>query len=502
MRSRQPIALALAGVLLAGAPMAYLWGFTVDDALITARYASHLAEGAGYRFNLRGPATDGVTPLGWAHVLSLFAHDGPLSALLAARVIGVVAWLVAAAFLGRAVDRAAGARRFGRAALLLLVTSAPLAAWAVSGMETGVVTALVTGAALIPAENGRGGETRGALGALLAGMAAGLRPELAGLSAVLGLGRARAAVSTRGRLLMGAGALGPFLGAACVRLAVWGRPAPLAVLAKPSDLAHGLVYAGACALLTGGPLAALSPGAWRRLPRWPRWLLAAAFAHFVLVACAGGDWMPLSRLVVPALPLLVLVVAHLATVESAPVWGARLAVALVGPVYAFATVGPRARTVLRDRMTLIETARGPLADARLVATVDVGWVGAATRGDVMDLAGATDAEIAALPGGHTSKAVSGTYLGQRGADTLVFLVAPEPRAVERRLLGRPGGAGPLQDCLADPTRGTDPLRDLHALTAVIGFRFSWKPGQGARFFFAVARGCDLAAEVLVEGPSP
>ena len=39
-----------------------------------------------------------------------------------------------------------------------------------------------------------------------------------------------------------------------------------------------------------------------------------------------------------------------------------------------------------------------------------------------DLAGATDAEIAALPGGHTSKTVSGAFLTARGADRLVFRV--------------------------------------------------------------------------------
>ncbi|MDF3071929.1 MAG: hypothetical protein K0R38_7530, partial [Polyangiaceae bacterium] len=65
---------ALAGgigaVAALGASMAWLWGFTVDDALITARVAWHLANGAGYRFNAGGPVVDAVTPLGFAVLLA------------------------------------------------------------------------------------------------------------------------------------------------------------------------------------------------------------------------------------------------------------------------------------------------------------------------------------------------------------------------------------------------------------------------------------------------
>jgi hypothetical protein len=55
-----------------------------------------------------------------------------------------------------------------------------------------------------------------------------------------------------------------------------------------------------------------------------------------------------------------------------------------------------------------------------VATIDIGWVGAATGAEIVDLAGVTDPEIAALPGGHTSKAVSGVLLTARHTDRLVL----------------------------------------------------------------------------------
>src|SRR5688500_475196 len=82
------------GIVAAGllsASMAWLWGFTVDDALISCRVATHLAQGVGYRFNADGPVVDAVTPLGWAPLLSLFAKSGPLPALQAAKCLGAIA---------------------------------------------------------------------------------------------------------------------------------------------------------------------------------------------------------------------------------------------------------------------------------------------------------------------------------------------------------------------------------------------------------------------------
>src|SRR4051812_27296533 len=55
---------ALGAVLAAAIGIALAWGFTVDDALISARVAAHLAQGLGYRFNADGPRVDCVTPLG------------------------------------------------------------------------------------------------------------------------------------------------------------------------------------------------------------------------------------------------------------------------------------------------------------------------------------------------------------------------------------------------------------------------------------------------------
>jgi hypothetical protein len=95
---------------------------------------------------------------------------------------------------------------------------------------------------------------------------------------------------------------------------------------------------------------------------------------------------------------------------------------------------------------LIDAARPALAGARRVAALDIGWVSAATEGDIIDLAGVTDPRIAALPGGHTSKRVDGPLLVSLEPDiVLLYALQPPPggltawrdatytRAIEARL---------------------------------------------------------------------
>ena len=499
---------ALAAVVGAGValgPALALRGFTVDDALITGRYAAHLAAGAGYRFNLDGPVTDGVTPLGWAYALAPFAAGGPLAALAAARMLGVAAWVAAAAVLGVAVARVSD-RPIRFAALALIAASAPLGAWSAAGMETGVVIALGALGVALPALGWA------QTGAACAGVAAGMRPELLPFAVVLAVagvwaggrgsgsgsgsgsgggsgsgsgsgggsgsgsgsgggsgsgsgsgsgGGSGGGSATAGR--EGAGsqrgwgtaavrvalALLPFVAAASIRWAIFGRAAPLSAMAKPPDAVLGARYALACLILTG-PVALAAPVAWWRLAAWPRGILAAVAAHFAAVAVVGGDWMPLSRLVVPALPAVVLAAAHVASVVDARIAGGRIALALAGELFVSARIGPTAARVGADRIRLVEELRGALAGVRVVAALDIGWLGAATEATIVDLAGVTDPAIGALPGGHTTKRVPIGLLDARGVDALVLLLgegeelrgpwaeARFARGVEQRIASFPG----------------------------------------------------------------
>jgi hypothetical protein len=419
---------AVLGACLAAAPAAWLWGFTVDDALIPARYAAHVAQGVGYRFNARGPVTDGVTPLGWVYLLAPFASQGPLRALLVAKLIGLTAWTAAAAGLAVAIDRVSD-RPARFSALALLAVSAPLAAWSVAGLETGLVTAIAAAAVSLRAFE------RAHAAAACAGLAAALRPELLPWSFVMALiptaedrtdpaapSQLRPLRKEVPRIVRVVAATAPFLVVAGVRLAVFDRVVPLAVLAKPSDTLLGAKYALGCFLLTG-PVALLAPWAWVRLGTFARGLLVAVLAHFVAIALAGGDWMPLSRLAVPVLPAVVLATAHVASAATPVFAWARVLIALAGELFVTIRIGPRAAAVGADRMQVIDELRPALQSSRVIVALDVGWVGAASDATLVDLAGLTDPAIALLPGGHTTKHIPATLLDARGADTLVLLLA-------------------------------------------------------------------------------
>ncbi|HEY6079159.1 MAG TPA: hypothetical protein VIW29_10165 [Polyangiaceae bacterium] len=407
--------------------MLWLWGFTVDDALVSCRVASNLVRGAGYRFNQAGPVVDAVTPLGWAPLLAPFAGAGPLEALRAAKALGAALVLLAALWLGRRVaGRTSLAYATGLAVCLGLC--APLGAWAVAGMETGLVTALAVAAL----GSGKAADAAAAL-------AAGLRPELAPWCASVRLGlRLSSGAPLQRALGSPALVLAAVAAIGVLRSLLFGRAAPLAVFAKPSDLAHGASYALHALVQTGLPLLALAPLSLRRASGTARTLVAAGALHFLALALAGGDWMSLYRLAVPVLPSFVLAGAELWRV--APAWASwlRLALASAMSAYLGLAVGPAARAVGEHRSRLIELGREPLRGARSVAALDVGWVGAATPAKIVDLAGITDESIAMLPGGHTSKRVDDALMRSRDVDALVLLRAPAPldafdREVERRV---------------------------------------------------------------------
>ncbi|MBX3206452.1 MAG: hypothetical protein KF764_15365 [Labilithrix sp.] len=423
-------ALALAGALSALVPALAMWGFTVDDALIPLRYAHHLASGAGYRFDAVGPSTDGVTPLPWAPLLAPIAAGGDLvAALERAKALGVVAWAFAGAVLGLGLaKRASGGRRetlHAAVALLVLGLAFPIGAWAASGMETGLATALATCAAV--------SFERPRRAALLAGLAATLRPELVVWAVIVAGGAAAAGSLARGHAARTVAlALAPFAICAVVRLVAFGRPAPLALLAKPSDAQHGVVYAGAAAVVVLTPILACAPLALARASSLARTLALAALAHVAVIVAVGGDWMPYARLMVPVAPSLALAFVDVGRVARTWSTLARVLLALAVGVLIGVRAAPAGRHVHEARKDLIAQARPLLAGAKVVAALDVGWVGASTGASVVDLAGLTDPSIAALHGGHTSKAVDLAMLLDRDVDTIV--VYGEPRLVEQRLL--------------------------------------------------------------------
>lgn len=421
-------AAALAGVVA-------FWGFTVDDALISARVAHHLATGQGYRFNPNGPIVDAVTPLGWAYVLAPFAREGVLDALQSARILGTVVWLISAAWLGLHVTRTGG-RVWP---LIMLAWLAPVGMWVSSGMETGLVTALVTLAI-----------GRGALATACLGLAVAWRPELLPFAFVLTVLRTRGAVQSTLALAI---VLGPALGVALARWHLFEVPYPLSTVAKPSDLTHGTWYTLE-GLIWCGPLWLwLSPGwpftpnskadtrdaglsvavsFWERLrnrlpgiPRLERDVGALALAivvHGGAIVLAGGDWMPGYRLLVPVMPAMLGVACHVSR-QSRTLTCLGGALALFASVHIAGKLGPSGRQIVEQRERLIRSASSILHSAKVVAAPDVGWVGAAISGSIVDLAGVTDPAVGYLRGGHTSKSVESRLFVVRRVDHVIVLMA-------------------------------------------------------------------------------
>jgi hypothetical protein len=411
--SRNQLWAALVAVLVALPASAWLWGFTVDDALITARVAAHCAQGLGPRFNAQGLVTDAVTPLGYARFLSLFGAGDVFGQWAVARWLGLAAWLTSAGLLGLLIARS-GRRTWRFTPLAVVAVSAPLAAWASSGLETGLATLLATLGLL-----------DGAMAALALGVAAAWRPELTPFAGLLVAGRVYVARPPwiRGASQVVLGAF-PVLLTVGLRWAWFGRAVPLSFYAKPSDFAHGLRYALGAFAFTGLPCLLLAtPRELSQLPRAARPLFVAVLGHGAALILCGGDWMPLYRLAVPVLPCAALAAAYLAESGLTALVLARTAFSLSGALLLAIGLGPRARRVGSDRAQLISAARPVFSRDLRIAALDAGWVGAASDAEVLDLAGVTDPQIAFMPGGHTSKRIPSAWLFAHHPTAIVLLLA-------------------------------------------------------------------------------
>jgi hypothetical protein len=247
-----------------------------------------------------------------------------------------------------------------------------------------------------------------------------MRPELSVYALVLALSRAKTLRQLPVTVLC---STLPVLCVALLRVIFFGHPFPLATLAKPADLGAGVFYSVQALLLAGPFWLWLSPG-WKRLERLERGLAFAIIAHLVAVALAGGDWMVLLRLVVPVLPVALRIAAFLYVSQRLylriPIWVCAIAVT---SYLGFHTALP-GRQIVNQRMALVTEGRKLLHGAKVVAALDVGWVGVAHAGTVVDFAGVTNPRVAVLPGGHTTKRIDAALLRVNDVDRIVLLLSP------------------------------------------------------------------------------
>lgn len=160
----------------------YLRSFVADDAWITVRYAENLANGYGFVWNPGGEPTEGFShPL--LFLAEALAHLVGASAIGTARVIGVASGMGLLLAMHRLAPSVVG-RTASWVGLALTALYAPIAVWAVGGLET-LPMALATTVAVLLLARPDPGRHHARSGGLVLATLPWLRPE--GLAVALGV---------------------------------------------------------------------------------------------------------------------------------------------------------------------------------------------------------------------------------------------------------------------------------------------------------------------------
>jgi arabinofuranosyltransferase len=305
----------------------------VDDVFISFRYAENLVRGLGLVFNA-GERVEGYSNPMWTLMLAGFARlgftqrAGDFALLVPAKLAGAAFGLATFAVLCLYVARLRRRVEWGGYGPLLGLAPLALGAsysfglWGVSGMETPQCAFFVTAALFVMLETLRRFDDQREVtvgGAIAAGVLFGLacltRPEpifVGGfaVTAFVLLGPRE----LRRLVVIAAIPVIVIYGASLAwRLGYYGALLPNSVVAKTGGGLHsgilGLKYAFGALFATVGYLGLglfTMPSLVRERSEWT--FLACFAGGYVLFAVAsGGDWMPGYRLLVPALPALVLV---------------------------------------------------------------------------------------------------------------------------------------------------------------------------------------------------
>ncbi|MDQ4078106.1 MAG: hypothetical protein M3220_17900 [Chloroflexota bacterium] len=292
---------------------AFMVQHETDDLFISLRYAQNLATGLGPVFNVAEAVEGYTTPL-WVFVLGTLARLGaPL--LLTAKLLGLLGGMVTLWLL----PQVARAWKWpgGMLATLLLALNTTFAVWTMAAMEMTLFSALLLAALWAL------GTRRWSSSGFLFGLAVLTRPEGSfwlGISLLWLLWHqreARQVVWRPAAQILGAAAL-LVVPHELWRLAYYGEPLPNTFYNKvglsSTMLRRGLDYLGAAAWdyrLALTPFLAVTPlipALWRKGGSLFFTLLLGQLAYVLIV---GGDWMVAYRFLVPAVPLMLLLVARM-----------------------------------------------------------------------------------------------------------------------------------------------------------------------------------------------
>ncbi len=340
--SRRTLLLVFCLALVPYAWLTYRFDWVCDDAFISFRYSKHLAAGHGLRFNAgEQPPVEGYSNFLWVLVLTPFEAAG-VPAAGPARLLSVACGVALLFRLAAYLARSGLAAPPLAATLLIYATLPAVALWSTSGLAAMPFALLV-----FLAFETLGRPDRALPAALVCAGLVLIRAEgfawalvliaVAGLEALIRKDRSRRAPL----LAAGAAAVAAVAAALAMlvfRLAYFGYPLPNTAYAKVGfslpALERGARYAGSFLLtfphlaliLLAGVALALNHRSSRAALRQPLLIAGAFFAYAVAV---GGDFMPMGRMLVPALPFLALVLAALVREISNRAWLGGLTAACV-----------------------------------------------------------------------------------------------------------------------------------------------------------------------------
>jgi arabinofuranosyltransferase len=399
-----------------------------DDAYISFRYLDNWLDGLGLVYN-PGERVEGYTNFLWIILLAplrlLGLEPESASLFLSLAALALTLWAVF-----RTASMLAGSPGAGAAALLLAASSAPLAQWTTSGMETTCFAAMLALANLLLVVH-----RRHSLGSsLFFALAVLTRPPGALFAAVA----FAAALPWRGpqRLQALRGLAGPFLFFTAIllaqlafRLAYYGRPLPNTFYAKlsgdlPSLVPLGLIYlkgflvSGGIVLMGSSLLGLLG----RRFSNWimPA-LVGQVISHLAYVVWVGGDYFPFHRFVVPVIPILAVLAGvglEAASRRFAPgdkrvLSAGALMLAMAQFGLSYGSLERRALrqvvTVRHEREMVGDWLASHLPADTLIAVNAAGFIPYRTGMPTVDMLGLNDRHIAGAPVGRSGN--SQTFVG-------------------------------------------------------------------------------------------
>ncbi len=302
-----------------------LWHYTYDDAYITFRYARHLIEGLGPRWNRTGAPVEGFSSPLHLLLIALLGKMG-MGLISAARVLSFASHLILVVFVWKFVAKTES-QFAGLLAGALIAASWPMLAWDLGGLDEVLFAAASTIAVLVTLRYIETGERSDLIrGGLLLGLAGFVRPDgalfaIVSLGACLFLGRG----PIKRRLSHVALAAG--LAAMVVmpweifRLAYYHAALPNTYYAKVygiplgwrigSGLSYWREYGRNPPYFPIITFVVAVGVLWkRRATRFDFGLWACILAYSAYIVTSGGDHMMAFRFMIPIIPLMAVSIAR------------------------------------------------------------------------------------------------------------------------------------------------------------------------------------------------